>query len=203
MTGRRIVVVRHGRTAYNHEDRWQGQLDIPLDDVGRHQAALMAPEVGSLDPVAIVSSDLSRAADTAAAIAATTGLSVSADPRLREIYAGQWEGLTGPEVRARFPEETEQIRAGQDIPRGVDGETWSGLGQRVAAALTDFAATLPPRGLGVAVTHGAAARAGIGVLLGLPFDHWRILGGLTNCAWAVLDEQSFGWRLLGWNLVAM
>jgi probable phosphoglycerate mutase len=203
MTGRRIVVVRHGRTAYNHEDRWQGQLDIPLDDVGRHQAALMAPEVGSLDPAAIISSDLTRARDTAAAIASTTGLSLSFDPRLREINAGQWEGLTGSEVRARFPGETERIRAGEDIPRGVDGETWSDLGQRVAAGLTDFAETLPPRGLGVAVTHGAAARAGIGVLLQLPFEHWRILGGMANCAWAVLDEQAFGWRLMGWNLVAM
>jgi probable phosphoglycerate mutase len=203
MTGRRIVVVRHGRTAYNREDRWQGQLDIPLDDLGRHQAALMAPEVGSLDPVAIVSSDLSRAWDTAAAIAATTGLSVAQDPRLREIDAGQWQGLTGAEVRERFPGESEQIRAGEDIPRGVDGETWRELGVRVAAGLRDFAASLPPRGLGVAVTHGAAARAGIGVLLALPFEHWRILGGMTNCAWAVLDEQPFGWRLMGWNLVAM
>jgi glucosyl-3-phosphoglycerate phosphatase len=203
MTGPRLVVVRHGRTAYNHDDRWQGQLDVPLDDVGRHQAALMAPQVGSLDPVAIVSSDLSRALETAGAIGSTTGLPVTEDKRLREIYAGQWQGMTGAEVRARFPGETERIRAGEDIPRGVDGETWSELGDRVAAALWDFSVTLPVGGLGVAVTHGAAARAGIGVLLGLPFEHWRVLGGLTNCAWAVLERQSFGWRLTGWNLVAM
>ncbi len=203
MSGRRIVVVRHGRTAYNHQDRWQGQLDVPLDDVGRHQAALMAPEVGSLDPVAIVSSDLSRARETAAAVAATTSLEVRLDPRLREISAGQWEGLTGAEVRERFPEEAARIRAGEDIPRGIDGETWSALGERVAAGLSDFAAGLPPRAVGVAVTHGAAARAGIAVLLGLPFSSWRILGGLHNCAWAVVEEQSFGWRLLGWNQVAM
>jgi probable phosphoglycerate mutase len=203
VTGPRIVVVRHGRTAYNHEDRWQGQLDVPLDDVGRHQAGLMAPEVGSLDPVAIMSSDLSRAMETAQAISATTGVPVGSDPRLREIHAGQWQGLTGAEVRARFPVEAEQIRAGEDIPRGVDGETWSELGERVAAALSDFASTVPVRGLGVAVTHGAAARAGIGVMLGLPSEHWRVLGGLGNCAWAVLEGQSFGWRLTGWNLVAM
>ena len=200
---RRVVVVRHGRTAYNHEDRWQGQLDVPLDEVGRHQAALMGPQVGSMDPVAIVSSDLSRALETAAEVTKTTGLTIAEDQRLREINAGQWQGLTGAEVRARFPGETERIRAGEDIPRGIDGETWSELGERVAAALADFASTLPERGVGVAVTHGAAARAGIGVLLGLPFEHWRILGGLGNCAWAVLEQQSFGWRLAGWNLVAM
>jgi broad specificity phosphatase PhoE len=200
---RRVVVVRHGRTAYNHEDRWQGQLDVPLDEVGRHQAALMGPQVGSMDPVAIVSSDLSRALETAAEVTKTTGLTIAEDQRLREINAGQWQGLTGAEVRARFPGETERIRAGEDIPRGIDGETWSELGERVAAALADFSSTLPERGVGVAVTHGAAARAGIGVLLGLPFEHWRILGGLGNCAWAVLEQQSFGWRLAGWNLVAM
>jgi glucosyl-3-phosphoglycerate phosphatase len=200
---RRVVVVRHGRTAYNHEDRWQGQLDVPLDDVGRHQAALMAPQVGSLDPVAIVSSDLSRARVTADAIAATTGLPVREDPRLREINAGQWQGLTGAEVRARFPEETERVRVGEDIRRGVDGETWGELGARVAAGLRDLAVGLPAKSVGVAVTHGAAARAGIGVLLGLPFEQWRVLGGLGNCAWAVVEEQSFGWRLVGWNLVAM
>ena len=200
---RRVDVVRHGRTAYNHEDRWQGQLDVPLDEVGRHQAALMGPQVGSMDPVAIVSSDLSRALETAGEVTKTTGLTITEDQRLREINAGQWQGLTGAEVRARFPGETERIRAGEDIPRGIDGETWSELGERVAAALADFASTLPERGVGVAVTHGAAARAGIGVLLGLPFEHWRILGGLGNCAWAVLEQQSFGWRLAGWNLVAM
>jgi probable phosphoglycerate mutase len=200
---RRVVVVRHGRTAYNHEDRWQGQLDVPLDEVGRHQAALMGPQVGSMDPVAIVSSDLSRALETAGEVTKTTGLTITEDQRLREINAGQWQGLTGAEVRARFPGETERIRAGEDIPRGIDGETWSELGERVAEALADFASTLPERGLGVAVTHGAAARAGISVLLGLPFEHWRILGGLGNCAWAVLEQQSFGWRLGGWNLVAM
>jgi glucosyl-3-phosphoglycerate phosphatase len=200
---RRVVVVRHGRTAYNHEDRWQGQLDVPLDEVGRHQAALMGPQVGSMDPVAIVSSDLSRALETAGQVAKTTGLTITEDQRLREINAGQWQGLTGAEVRARFPGETERIRAGEDIRRGIDGETWSELGERVAEALADFASTLPERGLGVAITHGAAARAGIGVLLGLPFEHWRILGGLGNCAWAVLEQQSFGWRLGGWNLVAM
>ena len=203
MSGRRVVVVRHGRTAFNREDRWQGQLDVPLDDVGRHQAALMAPAVGSMDPVAIVSSDLSRARETAAALAATTSLEVRLDPRLREIFAGQWEGLTGAEVRERFPGEAERIRAGEDIPRGIDGETWTELGERVAAALRDFAAGLPPQSVGVAVTHGAAARAGIALLLGLPFGSWRILGGLHNCAWAVVEEQPFGWRLLGWNLVAM
>ncbi len=202
MTGPRIVVVRHGRTAYNHEDRWQGQLDVSLDEVGLRQAEVMAPAVGSYDPVAIVSSDLSRARLTAEAIARTTGLPVAEDKRLREINAGQWQGLTGSEVRSRFPAETERIRRGEDIPRGGDGETWAMLGERVAAALSSFAESLPAGAVGVAVTHGAATRAGLGVLLGLPYEHWRVLGSLHNCSWAVVSREPAGWRLDGWNLSA-
>jgi glucosyl-3-phosphoglycerate phosphatase len=202
MTGRRLVVVRHGRTAYNKADRWQGQLDIPLDEFGLHQAQIMAPAVGSYDPVAIVSSDLSRAWVTAQAVADTTGLPVREDNRLREIDAGEWQGLTGAEVRVRFPEESEAIRRGDDVRRGITGETWTALGTRVAAGLRDFAATLPDRGVGVAVTHGAAARAGLGVVLGLPYEHWRVLGSLHNCAWAVLSCDPGGWRLEGWNHTA-
>jgi broad specificity phosphatase PhoE len=202
MSGRRLVVVRHGRTAYNKEDRWQGQLDVPLDDFGLHQAQMMAPAVASYDPVAIVSSDLVRARVTAQAVADATHLPVAEDKRLREIDAGEWQGLTGAEVRARFPAETEAIRQGEDVPRGGTGETWQALGARVAAALRDFSDTLPDRGVGVVVTHGAAARAGLGVVLGLPYQHWRVLGSLHNCAWAVLSCDPAGWRLDGWNHTA-
>ncbi len=185
MSGRRVVVVRHGRTAYNREDRWQGQLDVPLDDVGRHQAALMAPAVGSIDPVAIVSSDLMPGPGDGGRARRHHLPAVRLDPRLREIYAGQWEGLTGAEVRERFPGEAERIRAGEDIPRGIDGETWTALGERVAAALEDFAAGLPPQSVGVG---GDARRRRAGRDRPAPraaVRHWRILGGLHNCAWAV------------------
>jgi broad specificity phosphatase PhoE len=198
----RIVVVRHGRTAYNREGRWQGQLDVPLDEVGLHQATVMAPAVGSFDPVAIITSDLSRAWMTADAIGGVTGLPISQDQRLREIYAGQWQGLTGAEVQARYPEENALIKAGEDLPRGGDGETWTELGKRVSESLQDLAAMLPDGAVGVAVTHGAATRAGLGVLLGLPFEHWRVLGSLHNCCWAVVSCDPRGWRLDGWNLSA-
>ena len=112
--------------------------------------------------------------------------------------------MTGSEVRARFPGETERIRAGEDIPRGVDGETWSELGQRVAAGLTDFAETLAARAgsaspsptarpPGPASAYSCSCRSSTG----------GSSAGMANCAWAVLDEQAFGWRLIGWNLVAM
>ena len=75
MTAARVVLLRHGRTGHNHAGMWQGQLDIPLDDVGRAQAAAAAEGLGRRvaawveagETVRLVSSDLSRAYDTALA----------------------------------------------------------------------------------------------------------------------------------------
>src|SRR2546426_12681041 len=93
----RLLVVRHGRTGYNATDRIQGQLDTQLDEVGRAQAAAAATRLAAFEPDVIVSSDLSRAADTAAALSAVTGLPVSYDSRLRERGFGQGQGLLGSE----------------------------------------------------------------------------------------------------------
>lgn len=74
----------------------------------------------------------------------------------------------------------------------------------MVAAIDDAMAAIPPDGTLVAVTHGGAARAAVGQLLGLPMDHWAILGVLTNCAWSVLSERvdpegAVSWRLEEYN----
>ncbi|MEK8109656.1 histidine phosphatase family protein [Micromonospora sp. M12] len=92
-----------------------------LNDRGRDQARAAAPLLAALRPDAIVASDLSRAAETAAALAALTGLPVSTDARLRERHFGQWQGLHLTEVAERFPEEYSRWRAG-DRTRA---RTWS------------------------------------------------------------------------------
>ena len=97
----RLVIVRHGRTGHNAAHVIQGQLDVELDEVGQAQAAVVAPRLAELAPAAIVSSDLRRAADTAAAVAAVTGVQVRLDKRLRERDFGQWQGLHGTEIAKR------------------------------------------------------------------------------------------------------
>ena len=104
MTAARLVLWRHGRTEWNVDGRFQGQADVPLDDVGREQAAAAAPLVAGFDPVAIFSSDLARTYQTAEPLAALTGLEIQTDKRLREIHVGSWEGLLGDEIRAADPE---------------------------------------------------------------------------------------------------
>src|SRR5438270_13849486 len=86
----RVVLLRHGRTEWNASGRFQGQMDSPLDGIGRAQAEAAAIAVAPMRPDAIVTSDLSRAQDTAAAVAKEAGVEPVADARLREIFLGTW-----------------------------------------------------------------------------------------------------------------
>ncbi|MEU8242183.1 histidine phosphatase family protein [Actinoplanes missouriensis] len=197
----RVIVWRHGNTDWNAGGRVQGQTDVPLNDLGRRQAAEAATLLAAMRPDAIVASDLRRAADTAAALAALTGQTVSHDQRLRERFFGVWQGLTTAEVAAQRPEEFARWRAGEDVVGG-DVETLDDLGKRVADGLQD-AARLAPGGLVVAATHGAAARQGIGHLLGWPIQQVRTLRALQNCHWVELtSDDDRGWQLSAYNVGA-
>ncbi|WP_129339267.1 histidine phosphatase family protein [Cellulomonas endophytica] len=202
MTAGRVLLWRHGRTAYNAGARLQGQVDIPLDEVGHWQAATAATALLSRrTPTRVVSSDLGRARDTAGHLAALTGLPVALDPRLRERGFGRWEGLTGDEIGAGWPEEFALWRAGGDPP-GVGAETRAAVGERVAAAVTEHAAALAHDETLLCVAHGAAISSGITALLGLP-PGWRGLTGIANAHWVELlgdAPRTPAWRLAGYNL---
>jgi broad specificity phosphatase PhoE len=201
-SARRLVFWRHGRTTWNAEQRFQGQTDIPLDETGVAQAARAAKALARLQPSRIVTSDLSRARMTADQLSALTDLPVHPDPDLRETFAGEWEGLTRPELEERFGVQLSQWAAGADVRPG-GGETRVEVAARVVAAVKRSLEVVEPGQTLVVATHGGAARAGIGALLGLPPEHWAALGVLTNCAWSVLQENMTGfgpaWRLQEYN----
>ena len=191
---RRVILLRHGRTEWNASGRFQGQLDAPLDVVGKAQAVAAAVAVAEMQPDAIVSSDLGRTADTAAAVAAETDLEVVLDPRLREIDLGAWQGLTRAEARKRFPEEYAGWQAGDDRRRG-DGETYAEVGARATECVIEWLDRLGPGATLLAITHGGTARATIGTMLGFDADlYWR-LAPLGNCRWSLLADIGRGWRL--------
>ncbi len=199
---RRLVLWRHGRTEWNATRRFQGQIDVALDDTGRAQARQAAQQLAQLPPSAIVASDLSRAQDTAAALAALAGLSVQTDERLRETNAGSWQGLDRTELLAAHGPELAAWAGGSDLRPG-GGERRSEVAQRMVEAIEDALLEVPSDGTLVVVTHGGAARAAVGQLLDLPIANWAILGVLTNCAWTVLSEQppdsGLRWRLEEYN----
>ncbi len=183
---------RHGQTIWNAEGRFQGQTDIPLDETGEAQAAMAASRLATLRPDAIFSSDLIRAAGTAAPLARLTGLAVTLDKDLRERSGGSWEGLNDREITARFP----AARATWNPP---DGESTTAVADRVGSALTRIAAGLADGGLAVVVSHGAALRLGMARMLGLTEEIFGILGPLSNCSWSVLGQRNGRWRLLEHN----
>lgn len=193
---RRILLWRHGQTPWNVQSRFQGHVDIDLDDVGRAQAIRAAGLLAQLEPAAIVSSDLQRAQDTAAQLSSVTGLPVVLDPRLRETYAGAWQGLTGAEIDAKFGDERTRWRTGLPVRPGGDGELRTEVGARMAASLNEHAAALPPGGLLVACTHGGAVSSGLQALLGIPPKHWPVVSGVGNCHWSLVEERMDG----GWIL---
>ncbi|MEE1938157.1 histidine phosphatase family protein [Streptomyces sp. TRM 70361] len=196
--GRRIVLWRHGQTAWNLERRFQGTTDIELTETGLEQARRAARLLAALRPDAIIASDLRRAADTAAQLAAVTGLEVSHDEGLRETYAGVWQGLTHEEIVERYGEEYAAWKRGEPVRRG-GGELETEVAERAAPVVERSADKLPDGGVLVVVSHGGTIRTTIGRLLGLEPRSWEALGGLTNCCWSVLGEGARGWRLLEHN----
>jgi glucosyl-3-phosphoglycerate phosphatase len=195
---RRLVLWRHGRTAWNEQGRAQGQRDVPLDDVGAGQAREAAARLASLRPDRIVSSDLRRAADTARELALLTGLDVGYDRRLREIDFGEREGLTLAESLARFPDETRRFLRSEEV-RFPGGETYPETAERFTAALTDVVATMGADETVVLASHGGAMRVGTCRFLGFPRPLWDAFGGYANCNWTVLFEGRNGWRIDEWN----
>ena len=205
MTAAQLIVLRHGRTAWNATGRLQGQADIGLDDRGRAQAEQAAEVLAELAPTAIYSSDLSRARQTAAPLAARCGLPVHTDERLREIHVGSWEGLTIDDLLGQIDGELKRAYlAGEDVRRSPTGETVAEVGERAGAALDEIGLAAPDGSTVVAVMHGVAARAGVCRLLGFPAGTWHRLSGLHNCGWISVERHRTGdyWRMTEFNVTA-
>ena len=181
----RIVLWRHGQTDWNVENRFQGHSDIPLNKVGQYQASEAAKVLAALRPDRIISSDLIRAQETAAALAALTDIKVEINPNLRETDGGLWEGKLASENRATHGELFANWYEGGDEPAGVTGERRSDVAKRAVAVIeketTNFSGTI------VFVTHGGTVRSVLGSILKLPIAQWGVIGGLSNACWSILE----------------
>jgi probable phosphoglycerate mutase len=203
----RLVLLRHGRTEWNDTRRAQGHADIPLDAEGVLQAKAVAPVLAALDPVAIWTSDLSRAAGTAAIVAAEAGLEAVVDPRLREFDVGRNRtGLTTEQYAETHPEEHAALLAG-DIASIPGREDDADVLARFLPALSSYADALGEGETGIVVSHGAALRVGVPAFLGWE-GAGEGLGVLDNCGWVVLEHAAstwtggaLRWRLMAWNRV--
>jgi broad specificity phosphatase PhoE len=193
-----IILWRHGQTDWNVANKFQGHTDIPLNDVGKFQVAHAAPLIAAINPTMIISSDLQRAKDTAHELVKLTGIEPLVDARLRETNCGNWEGLTGAEIREYDLANLREWSMGGDNPAGGIGERRSEVAARAVAAITDALAGRDGERIVVA-THGGTSRTIVGSYLELPIPFWSRIGGLSNAQWSILEHSPKGWLLVEHN----
>ena len=129
-----VCLVRHGQTEWNVQRRMLGQGDPPLNPRGRAEARELAEALSGARFVAILSSDLQRAAETAGILGAALGLEVTLSAEWREQHRGAWTGLTRAEVRQRWPDEFARYRSEDPDSRPSGGESRRELDDRIRAA---------------------------------------------------------------------
>lgn len=196
-----LVLLRHGVTAWNRARRFQGHIDIPLDEEGHRQAQLAARRLSAEPVAAVYASDLGRAVQTAEPIARALGLSLQRDAGLRERHYGAFEGLDHDALEREHPEAFARWRAREpDFPLPGGGETLRSFHARVEAALLRLALRHPGERV-VAVTHGGVLdcvyRIASGLDLSAPRRHDLLNASVNRIAW---DGARF--RLLAWGDVA-
>ena len=189
----RLILIRHGETDWNREGRLQGSQDIPLNDLGRRQAAEAAGKLRAFDPdfagLDYIVSPMQRARETADIIFADLGMapqSYRIDERLRELSFGEWEGFTWREMRTRERElaQSRQRDKWGFVPPG--GESYRMLAERIRPLV---------EGLGretVIVSHGGVARAML-ALTGAVGPQKAALVDIWQGKMLVLDKGRADW----------
>lgn len=178
---RRLILLRHGQTDYNATRRMQGQLDTDLSDVGRAQAAAAAHLLKDEQIVRVISSDLTRAYDTAQAVAEILRLDVATDPRLRETNLGEWQARTHAEVDRDHPGARAKWRHDATwAPPG--GESRLQVAQRARPVVEELMATFDgwENGTVLLVAHGGTISALTSSLLKLEIAQYPMFSGLGN-----------------------
>jgi len=188
MSSVRFLLVRHGETTWNQENRWQGQADVPLSEAGRAQARLLARRLlaDGRQVHALYASDLSRAFETAEILSETLRIPPTPDSGWREMNIGVWSGLTTTEVIERHAVEWERLRAGEDLPRG-GGETFAQFQERLLQSAQRLAQQHAGEQI-VIVTHGGAVRAFLLHCRNLPTTKFREIDKIGNTG---LSEVTF------------
>jgi alpha-ribazole phosphatase len=163
----RLLLARHGQTIWNTQRRYQGQANSPLDETGQRQAAALGERLSKVKLSAIYASDLGRAWNTAAAAAAHQDCPLIAEPRLRELHYGEWQGLTYDEIRRVNPQRLAAWEADRMKASPPGGESLGQLSDRVWATVESIQKAYP-EGTVLVVSHAGPLKVLLSQALGLP-----------------------------------
>ncbi len=187
----KIYLIRHGEASGNQELRYLGSTDAPLTAHGRAQAQELGASFADIPIVAVYSSPLQRAADTAAAIAAPHGLAVSTIRDLREMDFGAWEDRTRSAVRAQDPTALAQWELGDPDATPPGGESAAVVMARVVPVLRGLADTHRHQAIAV-VTHVTPIKLAICAALNLPprsvRGMWLDTAAISLLEWEIMDQ---------------
>jgi broad specificity phosphatase PhoE len=171
-----IYLARHGQTTYNAIGRFQGQMAVPLDETGRRQAGKLAVRVADLGLVALWSSPLARARETAETVSVHIGLPIRFDDRLMETDTGIWTDRYFDDMKAENPQAFQGFLDAPEDFRFEGGESYTEQGDRVMAALADIDQGPKPV---LVVCHGMVIRLAVSRWTGQP---WSIKDPIENTA---------------------
>jgi 2,3-bisphosphoglycerate-dependent phosphoglycerate mutase len=194
------VLVRHGQSTWNREHRIQGQLDPPLSEEGRRQAARLAERFAGRRFAGLYASDLKRAFETAEVLGAINGLAPQPRERLREVFLGDWEGLRTDEIAQRFPDAWAGWVEEPDWDVVPGGEGAAAFDARVSAELDEIVAR-HAHGDVLVVTHGGVIQVALHRVVGrasrglFPFK-------IQNASISMLEKRDGRTVIAGVNDVA-
>jgi 2,3-bisphosphoglycerate-dependent phosphoglycerate mutase len=196
----RFIVVRHGETQWNVEERIQGHGDSPLTEKGLAQAEAIAARLASEPFEVLVASDLGRAMQTALAIGRRCGHCVIADPRLRERSFGAGEGMTYAEIDRAWPDVFSRVRETDPDFVIPGGESRRQFHARVRDAFVALAREYQGRRIAV-VAHGGVLAVLYRVVHDIPVGRPHKVP-ISNASYNAVTFEADSWALQAWDDVA-
>lgn len=200
MSVTRVILLRHGETVWNLEGRYQGQLDSPLTPTGEAQAHALAQRLVVVKFAALYTSDLGRARQTAACLAASSGHELRVEAQLRERHLGIFQNLRKAELKQKFPDEYRLFKSGGPEHVIPQGESTRQAAERTNACLEELARRHPGETI-VIVAHGGTISALLRHALGIPLDAPRRFER-SNASWNVFQFDDGKWFLETWGDVS-
>ncbi len=192
----RLCIVRHGETAWNAEHRVQGQLDIPLNEIGLRQAQAVGRTLKDERFDAIYSSDLVRARQTAQPSANLFSMKILLEKDLRERHYGIFERLTYAEVKVRYPEDYARFEARDPEYAFRTGERLKDFSARSIAVISRIVNEHEDENI-LVFTHGGVLDKLYRFITGLPLSAERNFG-IPNAGLNRVELTPSGWQIRSW-----
>lgn len=186
-----LYFIRHGESESNLITQFAGSLDMPLTEKGRQQAGLTAQYLDNVPFSVVYASDLVRAYDTGRAVASSQGIPICTDRRLREIFAGEWEGKSYADLEKKFPESYGVWRHQIGLAHCPGGESVARLQERVCACVEEIVSRHPGETVCVA-THATPIRVMECLWTNTPLERMHTLPWVSNASVTVVEYDNDG-----------